>query len=406
MLAWMILSLLLALASAAGGAYWIVANAKIQRARRSFTATSMVPTTSPVNTGLVRVVVPAHNEADHIATLVRSLRAQEGVESLGVTLALDRCTDGTAEAARKAIGGDHRFEIVEIEACPEGWAGKVHAVHAGATRSRFGSPEWWVFTDADTEMAPTLLATTVRLAQERGDGLVSLLSTLRIERWFEKIVQPMSGLELGRQFPLERASLKETSRRRAFANGQFMLFDRATYEAVGGHEGVKDTLLEDMAFAEKVKDAGIGAAVYTANGMHRCAMYDSWPEFTRGWARIYTECAKRKVSRLRRHAWHTRATNTVVPLVGLASFLLGASLVLAFGAWWAWAALVAGAFAAAAWFVAMRRVAALSGTPGVWSCLGWFGAWRTGGILLRAARDLERGNPTEWGGKAYTREKR
>ena len=63
-------------------------------------------------------------------TLVRSLRA-ETYAQLRVVLALDRCTDDTASLARAAIAGDERFEIVEIDACPPDWAGKVHAVHVG-----------------------------------------------------------------------------------------------------------------------------------------------------------------------------------------------------------------------------------------------------------------------------------
>ena len=43
-----------------------------------------------------------------------------------VVLALDRCTDDTASLARAEIGNDGRFEIVEIDACPSDWVGKVH----------------------------------------------------------------------------------------------------------------------------------------------------------------------------------------------------------------------------------------------------------------------------------------
>ena len=86
-------------------------------------------------TGRVCVVVPAHNESRVIAKLVRSLRA-ETYRELAIVLALDRCTDDTASLARAGIAGDARFEIVEIDACPADWAGKVHAVHMGVTRSR------------------------------------------------------------------------------------------------------------------------------------------------------------------------------------------------------------------------------------------------------------------------------
>jgi len=66
-------------------------------------------------TGSVCAVVPAHNEARVIAGFVRSLRAETYPE-LRVVLALDRCTDNTAQLVRDGIAGDGRFEIVEIDA--------------------------------------------------------------------------------------------------------------------------------------------------------------------------------------------------------------------------------------------------------------------------------------------------
>ena len=108
-------------------------------------------------TGRVCVVVPAYNEARVIAGLVASLRA-ETYPQLRFVLALDRCTDDTAALARAAIAGDERFEIIEIDACPADWAGKVHAVHAGVTRSRGAADaDFLLFADADTLFSPGAL---------------------------------------------------------------------------------------------------------------------------------------------------------------------------------------------------------------------------------------------------------
>ena len=104
------------------------------------------------------MVVPAHNESRVIAGLVRSLRA-ETYPQLRFVLALDRCTDDTAALARAAIGGDDRFEIIEIDACPNDWVGKVHAVHVGFTRSRAAADaEYLLFADADTLFSPGCIA--------------------------------------------------------------------------------------------------------------------------------------------------------------------------------------------------------------------------------------------------------
>src|ERR1043165_4885747 len=65
----------------------------------------------------VCIIVAAHNEEAAIETLVRSVRRQD-YPRLSAVLCLDRCTDGTASAARAAIADDARVRIVEIATCP------------------------------------------------------------------------------------------------------------------------------------------------------------------------------------------------------------------------------------------------------------------------------------------------
>ena len=48
----------------------------------------------------------------------------------------------------------------------------------------------------------------------------------------------------------------------AFANGQYLLFNRIVYEAIGGHEAVKDMLVEDYALAQLVKKHGYKLRFY------------------------------------------------------------------------------------------------------------------------------------------------
>ena len=45
-------------------------------------------------------------------------------------------------------------------------------------------------------------------------------------------------------YPIDKVN--RAYRRRPFANGQFMLFDRDVYERIGGHAATKNELLEDL----------------------------------------------------------------------------------------------------------------------------------------------------------------
>ena len=162
-------------------------------------------------TGRVCVVVPAHNESRAIAEFVRSLRS-ETYPQLRVVLALDRCTDDTATLVRSGIAGDERLEIVEIYACPDGWAGKVHAVHAGVTRSRGAQgAEYLLFVDADAVFEPGCIAASLALMRQHKLGLLSLLSTLTHDTWFERVVHAAAAISAG-------SAPKSSSQQRTDAN--------------------------------------------------------------------------------------------------------------------------------------------------------------------------------------------
>ncbi len=177
----------------------------------------------------------------------------------------------------------------------------MHAVHAGVTRSRGAADaDFLLFADADTLFSPGCIASALALMRERKLDLLSLLSTLTHDTWFERVVQTAAALELMRQFPLTRVNGVD-GRRRAFANGQFMLFRRDAYDAIGGHEAVKDALLEDLALARRIDDGTRRLGVFMADGLFHCRMYADWPQFRRGWKRIYTEAASRRAKRL--SAW-------------------------------------------------------------------------------------------------------
>ena len=350
-------------------------------------------------TGRVCVVIPAWNERRVIANLVRSLRA-ETYPQLSVVLALDRCTDNTAALARVAIDGDPRFEIIEIDECPAGWAGKVNAVHTGVTRSRASTDaDFLLFADADTEFMPGCIAASLALMRQRRLDLLSLVPTLGYERWFERVVQTGAAFELMRQYPPERANAVG-ERARAFANGQYMLFSREAYTAINGHEAVKSALLEDLAFARSIQTAKRRTGVFFAAGLLHCRMYAEWSQFRRGWKRIYTEAVVRKPRRLVINAWRLRAFGTLLPLWTFACGIWGARI-LAEDATAGWELLGLSLVAVAVWLGALLRVCALIGAP-LWTApFHIAGAWLTAGLLAEAAHDLRAHKPTTWGGRDY-----
>ncbi|MFM9958206.1 MAG: glycosyltransferase [Phycisphaerales bacterium] len=404
----------------------------------------------------VAIIIPAHNERDVIERLAISLCRLE-CDHFRAVFVLDRCTDDTEALLRNAldahaIDSDHRerFEIIVNTHCPEGWTGKNHAAHRGVRDSVAAQhADFFCFIDADTAFEPRGLTAALNLMERNGLDLLSLLSTLDIAAWYERVVQPAAGVELIRQFPLDLVNRPDSNR--AFANGQFLLFRRGAYEAVGrgppsgragvgeavgegrdeaegedetrdevalppestgnssvslgAHERVRHELLEDLAFARKIKwfhkDLRLG--VVLADGLFRCRMYRSWPAFVRGWKRIYTEAARRRPARLRTNAWRLRAVGTALPLCTAIAFVTG-PIVMKLGDMPLGAALlITGALGVYAFAGAVARALRAQHAPAWLMVLYPVGAWLTARIMSSAASDLVEGQHTQWAGKTYHR---
>jgi cellulose synthase/poly-beta-1,6-N-acetylglucosamine synthase-like glycosyltransferase len=394
--------LILIVCSVGSAVYWIAVAVHIWFTRRLLPTArdgiAISELTPP--TQRVCVVVPCHNEAGNIATLIGSLKEQD-YDRLRVVLALDRCTDDTIGVARSAIGEDARFEIVEITECPDDWAGKVHAAHSGYSRSQHArSSEVLIFTDADTWLDPACVRSCVALLNDRGLDFLSLLSTLNAQTWYERMVQPITAFELARQYPLLRVN-REDDRKRAFANGQFMMFTSEVYTGIGGHAGVKDAILEDIAFARRVQHEGHGGGLLLADNMLKCRMYDTWDEYNRGWKRIYTESANREVRRLKRYALRTPMLCVVLPASSLVLVML--SLIVGDPSS-RWVGVLIGSVGFLGWGVGIGSVYHLSRAPMRDIAGSFIGAILTGRIFRSAARDLSSGTPTQWGGRSYVRQ--
>jgi len=347
------------------------------------------------------IVLPAHNEERVIEGCVTSLRAVD-YPSVEFIFVLDRCTDRTASILAPHVDADNRILIIENDSCPPDWAGKCNALRLGAEQA---TGEYVLFTDADTGFDRDLPRAAVSLAREHDMALLTLLSTLTIERPFERLAQPIASMSLMKMFPAERIN-RPAGQSRPFANGQFLLFHRSWYDRIGGHEAVHEALLEDLAFARRINAAGGRIGVLLADGMLRVSMYGTFEAFRRGWKRIFIEACQRKPARLRKNAYRLYVLGGLVPVMQIAGIIVAGLLLsqgsIAFGA----VLFVMTALAVTAQCAALLRIYHLAGAP-LWSTILYpAGCVIVGGIMREAAHDLETGTPIRWGGREYVLEPR
>lgn len=386
--------------------YVVVAAARLRKTMRS-APTARAGLTLPEPEGgwpSVCVVIPAHNEAAVVGALAQSLARQE-YPGLRVVFALDRCTDDTERIIRDVVGADQRFELVRTNHCPDDWAGKCHAAWRGVQDSVGArDADLLLFADADTVFDPRCVRATTALLLQRRLDMLSLLSTLTHAAWFERIVQPAAAMELMRHFPLNRINRPDHGR--AFANGQFMLFRRAAYDKLGGHEAARDELLEDLAFARRMKKSGMPVGVLLADDVLRCRMYARWADFRRGWKRIYIESAQRRASRLLAWARALLVTGVALPMGAALCIAVGFAAVRLDEPALGGSAIGLGLTALLAWLVVIAAIHHAQRAP-IWTALLHpVGAWLVAGLLAEAATDLRAGRGVAWAGRVYKREGR
>jgi chlorobactene glucosyltransferase len=101
--------------------------------------------------------------------------------------------------------------------------------------------------------------------------------------FWEKVVMPlvMTALSVG----FSPRKVNDPNRKDAIANGQFILIKRSVYDAIGGHESVKDNIVEDKAISEQVKWNGYRLIVADGMKVARTRMYTSLPEMWEGWTK-------------------------------------------------------------------------------------------------------------------------
>jgi chlorobactene glucosyltransferase len=378
--------------AALGVLYWVVVLVRlvtllpvIPRARDGLALTP--PSAWPK----LSIVVPAHNEQRVIETCARSILKSD-YPNFELLFVLDRCTDRTRELLVPFESADRRVRVHENRDCPADWAGKCNAARAGA---RLIDGEYVLFTDADVEFDPTLVRAAMLLMLRDRRGLLSLLPTLTTRTWFERLMQPAAVMGLLRLYPIDKVNRDDD--RRPFANGQFLLFNRSVYEAIGGHEAVKDDLLEDIAFARVIEQHGSRGSLAVADGMLVVNMYGSFAAMREGWKRIYVEACKRKIGRLRFHAARIALISLGIPAAFLGALAFGAIS----GGAYVVAAIVTVVIGTALQFAALWIVYGQNRTTR-WAMFSYpLGGAVVAKAFWDGASDLARGRAIRWGGKEY-----
>lgn len=314
---------------------WAGMAAAVAGWHRTFALPNVAP---PPPLPRLTICIPARNEAENIAACVRSALAQDHPD-VEVIVIDDSSTDGTAELARAVAPDDPRLRVIPNDPLVAGWAGKPWAC-ARAAREATGAH--LLFVDADVVLAPSTARRAAEVLIHRGLGLLSLFGTWELVSFWERVAIPAIGWFV--RGATDIARVNDPARPEAFANGQFILVDRATYEAHGGHTLVAAEVLEDVRLARALKQRGVALGLYAAPEAFRVRLYRSLDEILAGYGKNLYEGMERKPG-VALAALAFLALVNLVPWLLLAAAGLAPAYTLAGlpapNAWVAWIALTA-----------------------------------------------------------------
>lgn len=227
----------------------------------------------------VSVIVPARNEEDNLPALLQSLQGQSAAPH-EIIVVDDGSTDGTAEIAHR-LGA----RVVASKPLPDGWRGKTWACYQGAQAA---TGKLLLFVDADTSFESDGLRRVLGTWTD-GEGVISAVPFHGIKRPYEEfsaffnlIMTAGTGAftVFGRR--LQPFGLF----------GQFLLMERSAYFDVGGHEAVKEKVLENFYLADVLRRRRVLMRCFAGKGVISMRMYPhGLRELVDGWSKAFASGA-------------------------------------------------------------------------------------------------------------------
>jgi chlorobactene glucosyltransferase len=231
---------------------------------------------------MVSIIIPARNEAENITTCLRTI-LKTRYPHWEVIVVDDSSVDGTAEVVRAiddASGG--RVTLVEGAPLPDDWMGKSWACWQGY---KVAKGDVLLFTDADTRHNSRLLGHAVAGMKKENADLLTVLPRQIMEGFWERIILPHVFVAIMLRFHDVTRIGKARRPRDVIANGQFLLFPRASYEAIGGHATVRRNVVEDLRLAQIMVEKKRHVFAAHAENLMQTRMYRSLRGIIEGWSK-------------------------------------------------------------------------------------------------------------------------
>ncbi len=222
------------------------------------------------------VIVAARDEERHIRASVSSLLSQT-YPALDVIVVNDRSTDATGTILDDLAREEPRLRVVHVNALPDGWLGKNHAMQLGA---RAAGAELLIFADGDVVMAPDAIARASRLMTTLRIDHLAVAPDMRLPTWpLALVVNYFMMWFLLYLKPWRAQDPKST----AFIGiGAFNMVRASAFHAVDGFARIALRPDDDIMLGKLLKRHGHRQLLATADGTVAVEWYRTLGELARG----------------------------------------------------------------------------------------------------------------------------
>ncbi len=230
--------------------------------------------------GPVSVLIPARNEERSIGDSVRSVLANQNVE-LELIVLDDRSEDATEKIVAEIAATDSRVRLISGEPLPEGWCGKQFACAQLAKAAKY---PFLLFLDADVRLEQDSLRRGLAFLRESQAKLISGFPRQETGTFLEWTILPLIHFILLGFLPIGRMR-QSRSPGLAAGCGQLFLAEREAYQAIGGHEAVRQSLHDGITLPRAFRSHGFMTDLFDATDVAICRMYRSAGEVWQGLAK-------------------------------------------------------------------------------------------------------------------------
>ncbi len=221
------------------------------------------------------------NEERNVEESINSSALQIGLNDFEILVLDDQSTDRTfqlADSLAKSVK-TNTIKVFSGGKLPEGWLGKNFALHS---LSKQATGDYLVFLDADVRINESAISVAIQELEEQEWSYISPYPKQIGIGFLANLVQPLLQWSWFSTLVLRRAekSLRPST---AVANGQFFIVKAVDYRICGGHEAIKDQVLDDLELARLMRKSKFNGSVVDGSKVAQCQMYTNSSELIAGY---------------------------------------------------------------------------------------------------------------------------